>query len=187
MIYLSRSQVDAKFVEVREDQCVLQEVQILFPIRTFPKSFSSLTEALQWLHETEIKLTKKKAYQLLAQRAYPSIALLKKLEEKGFSKLVCEKVIEDFKEIGFLQDDDFWENLIRKEWARGYGPRYLEWKKKIPKAKIAAFITKEMQRQKIRELAKKFPSPKKAFQVLIRRGFDLDCMQGEIRNGSVCD
>jgi SOS response regulatory protein OraA/RecX len=180
VIYLLRSQVDPKVIEIWEGEIVLQEVEVLFPLRRFPSSFSSLESALKWLQEIEAKLAKAKAYRLLGMRSYPSIALLQKLEEKGFSKRVSETVVEELKARGLLQDDDFWTRLIEREFQRGYGPRYLEWKKGAPAAKIREMITETMQRKKIRELLKKFSSPQKAAQALMRRGFDLDCIRKEI-------
>ncbi len=180
MIHLLRSRVDPRIVEIQEEQTVLQEVEVLFPLQKFPNSFPSLESALKWLREIEMKLAKAKAYRLLAMRSYPSTSLLQKLEEKGFSKRISEKVIDELKALGYLLDDDFWHRLIEREFQRGYGPRYLEWKKKAPRAKIREMITESMQRKKIRELLKKFSSPKKAAQALIRRGFDLDCIRKEV-------
>jgi SOS response regulatory protein OraA/RecX len=167
-------------VEIREGQAVLQEVEVLFPLRHIPSFFPSLESVLKWLREIEMKLAKARAYRLLTMRSYPSIALFQKLEEKGFSKAVSEKVIDELKSLGYLQDDDFWSRLIEREFQRGHGPRYLEWKKKAPREKVRAMITESMQRKKIRELLKKFSSPKKAVQALVRRGFDVDCIRKEV-------
>jgi SOS response regulatory protein OraA/RecX len=185
VIYLLRSQIDSRWIEIREGQNVLREVEVLFPLRKFPRSFSSLEAALNWLSEIELKLAKAKAYRLLSMRSYPSAMLLEKLEQKGYSRSVSEKVIEALKTLGYLQDDDFWTRLIQREFQRGYGPRYLEWTKGAPAAKIRELITEEMQRKKIRELSKKFSSPQKAAAALARRGFDLNCILAilDLRSG----
>jgi SOS response regulatory protein OraA/RecX len=167
-------------IEIWEGQTVLQEIEVVFPIRKFPSSFPSLDSALKWLLGMEKKLAKVKATRLLAMRSYPSTVLLQKLEEKGFSKKISESVIEELKVLGYLQDDDYWTHLIQKEFQRGYGPRYLESKKKAPATKVREMITESMQRKKIRELLKKFSSPQKAAQALARRGFDLDCIRKEV-------
>ena len=180
MIYLFRSGIDPKIVEIREGEVVLQEVEIRFLIRKFPSSFFSLELALKWLREIEMKLAKAKAYRLLAIRSYPSDALLEKLEEKGFSKVVSEQIVGEFKTLGYIEDDSYWTNFIEREFQRGYGPKYLQWKKGAPAEKIRDLITPAMQQKKIRELAKKFPSPKKAAAALLRRGFDLDSIRKEI-------
>ncbi len=180
MIYLSRSLIDAKVVEIRQGQVVLQEVEVHFPLRKFPSSFSSIEAALEWLGQVEMKLAKAKAYRLLAMRSYPSTLLLQKLEKTGYSKRTSAKIVEELKELGYLQDEDYWTHLILKEFKRGYGPHYLEWKKGAPRAKVRELITESMQRKKIRELAKKFPSPQKAAQSLARKGFDLDCIRKEV-------
>jgi SOS response regulatory protein OraA/RecX len=177
VIYLFRSQIDPNIIEIREGESVLQEVEVLFTLRRFPSSFSSLESALKWLQEIEVKLAKGKAYRLLSMRSYPSNVLFEKLIEKRFSKRVVERIIEEMTAAGLLQDEEYWTRLIEREFQRGYGPRYLQWKKGAPEAKLRAMITDEMQRKKIRELLKKFPCPKKGAQALARRGFDLNCIR----------
>lgn len=177
MIYLFRSQIDPKIIEIREGEIVLQEVEILFTLRKFPSRFPSLESALKWLQEIEVKLTKNKAYRLLSMRSYPSDLLHEKLIEKKFSRHVVEQVVEELKQAGLLQDEEYWTRLIEREFRRGYGPRYLQWKKGAPEAMLRAMITDAMQKKKIRELMKKFSCPKKGMQALARRGFDLSCIR----------
>jgi SOS response regulatory protein OraA/RecX len=180
VIYLKKSQIDSRFLEIREGNKVLREIEVLFSLRRFPKSFPSFDLALAWLKKIETKLAKAKAYRLLAMKNYPSELLLDKLVIKGFSKSVCEHVIKDLKALGYLDDEEYWESLIRTEFKKGHGPRYLEWKKRVPREKIRALISDEMLREKIRELLPRYPTIKKAVRALIQRGFDLECIRAEV-------
>jgi SOS response regulatory protein OraA/RecX len=110
------------------------------------------------------------AFRLLSMRNYHSGVLGRKLESKGFSKEICEKVIEECKRLGFLKDDEF----ILREFRRGYGPRYIEFKLRVSRQKVRELISREMQREQILKMAKKLGSREKAMRALQRRGFDLD-------------
>lgn len=113
---------------------------------------------------------RKSAFRLLSMRNYHSKVLARKLETKGFSKEIIEKVIADCKRLGFLKDDDF----ILKEFRRGYGPRWIEFKLRVSKQEVRELITRQMQREKIGELKKKLGPSEKSMRTLQRRGFDID-------------
>ncbi|PIS02028.1 MAG: hypothetical protein COT85_07770 [Chlamydiae bacterium CG10_big_fil_rev_8_21_14_0_10_42_34] len=118
----------------------------------------------------DYSVARKKAFRLLSMRTYHSTVLFRKLEEKGCSKEVCEKVIQDCKRLGFLKDDEVILSLHR----RGYGPRYIEFKLRLPRQEVRALITRSMQKEKVLELKSKLGSKEKAMRTLQRKGFDLD-------------
>lgn len=118
----------------------------------------------------EYVLARKAAFRLLNMRNYHSAVLLRKLELKGFSKEVCEKVVQDCKRIGFIKDED----AILREFRRGYGPRYIEFKLQLDRKEVRDLITRQMQREKMLELAKKLGTRERAMRTLQRRGFDFD-------------
>jgi SOS response regulatory protein OraA/RecX len=103
-------------------------------------------------------------------RNYYSAALQKKLEQKGFSRPVSERVVADCKRLGFLKDDEF----ILAQFRRGYGPRYIEFKWRVSRPTVRALISRSMQREKILQLLPKLGPREKAMRALQRRGFDLD-------------
>jgi SOS response regulatory protein OraA/RecX len=107
---------------------------------------------------------KKYAFRLLSMRNYHSRALFRKLESKGYSKEICEQVVAECKRLGFLQDEGF----VLQELRRGYGPRYIEWKWQLERGEARRVISREMQREQIARFAKK------GARALQRRGFDLD-------------
>lgn len=117
---------------------------------------------------------RKVAFRLLAMRSYHSVKLRKKLEEKGFGAEECERVIEECKRLGFLQDEEWERCAILREFRRGYGPRYIEMKLRLSRQKVRELVTREMQRERIGELIKKLGSREKAMRSLQRRGFDFD-------------
>lgn len=110
------------------------------------------------------------ALRLLSMRNYHSAVLMRKLEMKGCPKDVCERVIAYCRRLGFLKDDD----AILREFRRGYGPRYIEFKLQVSRQEIRGLITREMQKEKILQLMPKLGEREKAFRTLQRRGFDLD-------------
>ena len=96
--------------------------------------------------------------------------LQRKLERKGCSKEICERVIEDCKRIGLFNDED----AILRELRRGYGPRAIECKLQLSREEVRRAITRDMQRQRIAEWRAQSASREKAIRALQRRGFDLD-------------
>lgn len=121
----------------------------------------------------ELQSARKAAFRLLAMRSYHSAKLRDKLEKKGFSPAICEEVIGECKRLGYLQDEEYEERAILREFKRGHGPRYIEAKLSYSRQKIRALVTGEMQKERILQLAAKLGPREKAIRALQRRGFDL--------------
>lgn len=173
MIQLVRSIVDPKWVEIQENGVVLQEIEVLFKLWKIPKSFSSQEEVVEWLHKTEHKQAKNRAYRLLSGRSYPSTILKKKLKEAGYAEALCEQLIQELQLLGYIQDEDFWLSFVKAEFRKGNGPRLIELKGKMkgmPVHIVRTHISLEMQREKIKQLEKK------GFHSLLRKGFDSDLL-----------
>lgn len=113
---------------------------------------------------------KRYAFRLLSMRNYHSAVLFRKLSQKGAEDEVCEKVIAECRRLGFIKD----EEAILREFRRGYGPRYIEYKLRLSREEVRKIITRGMQREKIEELLPKLGEKQKALRALQRRGFDLD-------------
>ena len=175
MVILKRSVIDAKWVEIVDETGVIEEVEVRFALRRFPKKFASADEARSWIFDMERKLAKITAYRLLGMRNYSSHMLLSKLIHKGYSRAIAEGIIDELKTLGYLQDDEMIAAFIKREFHRGYGPRVIEMKlraKGLATTSLSSCITDSMQRTKIRELKQKWGA-KMSAQKLIRRGFDL--------------
>ncbi|MDE3045877.1 MAG: regulatory protein RecX [Verrucomicrobiota bacterium] len=187
MITLIRSEVDPKWVEVKENERVIEEVEVPFRLYRIPRDFSSVEEALRWLFDIEKKLVKGRAYRLLAARSYSSAALLQKLIEKGYRESICREMIDELQRLGYLQDESFLLQLIEREFRRGYGPLYIEMKVKskgLDPERVRILLTDARQLAMIRQLSAKLSrhSSQKKIQMLARRGFDLSLLLSEIES-----
>ena len=176
MTWLKRSEIEPNWIEIHSDEGIAEEIEIRFPLRRFPKRFTSVEQAKKWLQEIEKRLAKNKALRLLSARSYPSKMLKEKLAQKGYSDRVCEEVAAEL--CAYLCDDVYTKQMIEREFRRGYGPRYIEMKLKSKglRADVRAQITDEMQREKMVEMIRKLrarSTPQKMIQTLARRGFDL--------------
>lgn len=79
----------------------------------------------------------------------------------------------------FLNDDALTEQLIKKEFRKGHGPRYIEMKLRslgLSTENVRKSITLDMQKEMICKL-------KKSAASLQRRGFDLEAIY-EVLSGN---
>lgn len=188
---LKPSSVEKGIFEVLEKGSVVKELPISFlnPKVAIPPHFSSLEELEKWLAECEVKLARKKIYQLLNARSYPSVILRRKLRDLGYSASICERVLSEVKELGYVQDEQFLESSIESDFRRGYGPRYIEQKLKskgLSSNLVRQFITPERQREKISECRRKIKHTErsKIIRSLQQKGFDFEIILETIENFS---
>lgn len=184
-----RSAIDPTLLEVWHRGNCVQELVAAFKIRKIPSAFDSLEAIQKWLLETEWKSVRASAYRLLAMRNYPSVLLKQKLVDKGYSLSVCERIIDELMQAGYLQDEEFFRNAVLRELKRGYGPRYIEQKLRaqgMNQRRVREWISDQMQLLRIRELLLKVAigasrfARQKAIRNLQRRGFDLPLILQEI-------
>lgn len=180
MFILKQSSIDPKFFEIKEGNKVWEEVKILFPLKRFPSSFSSLEEVKTWLEKEEKKRAKSYALYLLNRKGYCSKQLLDKLSKKGFSFFVGKELIQRFTELGYLNDEDFYSLAIEREFQKGKGPRFIALKLQIPLEKVREKISFEREREKIVSFTKKEKLTKKLMGKFLRRGFDVQILQREL-------
>lgn len=177
-IRLCRSQIDPNWIEVREGEFLLQEIEAPFVLRRFPKGFQTQEEAVKWIIQMEWKLAKRRGYWLIAARSYSSCQLAQKLRQARYSESVVQGVVEELQRLGYVKDEDYAGRLIEQEFRRGKGPRWIERKlqsKGLDPSLVRVQITDAMQREKVRELALKFqhlPREKK-IKKLAALGFDF--------------
>ncbi len=179
---IRRSLIDPDLFEVWLNDDLLEEISAPFTIRKFPSSFDSLEAVIRWLQDKEWKLARYWGYRWLSQKNHSTVQMRRKLEQKRFSVSVCDRLIEELKRNGYLQDDAVAESAIFREWKKGYGPRYIEMKLRsqgLNGEKVREFITDEMQKEQIGRLISKFSKfsarseKQKSVRLLQRRGFDL--------------
>lgn len=182
-MYIKRSALEPDLFEVWDGEACIEEISASFPLKKWPKSFDSLEQIKLWLKEIEAKLARLTAYRLIAMRNYPGAVVLRKLQEKGYSESVSQTIVEELKRAGYIQDGEWIEQTVLREFRKGCGPRLIEMKlrsKGIASAQVRKLISPEMQREKIREILKKFPK-EKASRMLQRKGFDFDLILQEQR------
>jgi SOS response regulatory protein OraA/RecX len=110
------------------------------------------------------------ALRLLSMRSYHSAVLARKLERKGCGEEVIAQVLSDCKRMGFFNDDE----AILRELKRGYGPRAIEYKLQLERGEVRKIITREMQKEKIKEMLPRLGEREKAIRTLQRKGFDFE-------------
>jgi len=185
MVNLVRSSIDPRWLEVQENGQVVQEVEVHFPLYKIPRSFPSVEEALRWLRETERKQAKGRAYRLISSRSYPSTVLFEKLREKGYAEPLCQEIVQELQQLGYVQDEEFVVRMIEREFARGVGPRLIEMKiqcKGLKSDSVRQYISEARQKDMIRRLSSKLKlERRKKIQTLARKGFDLEILLNEIR------
>lgn len=182
-MYIKRSALEPDLFEVWDRDSCIDEIAAPFALKKWPKSFDSLEQIKTWLKETEAKLARFAAYRMIAMRNYPGAIVLKKLQEKRFSESISQTIVEELKRAGYIQDGEWTEQAILREFRKGCGPRLIEMKlrsKGIEAGQVRKLISSEMQREKIREILKKFPK-EKASRMLQRKGFDFELIMQEQR------
>jgi SOS response regulatory protein OraA/RecX len=115
-------------------------------------------------------VARKKAIRLLSMRNYHASLLARKLEQKGCPKEICERVIQDCRKMGFLDD----EQAILSELRRGWGPRAIAYRLQLEKSEVKKWIPREAQKNQIKKMLPKLGEREKAIRTLQRRGFDFD-------------
>ena len=173
-IYLVWSRFNPSWLELQQGDVVLAEKEILFPLRKVPTTpFSSLEEAQEWLVQKERKMAKNQALRVLSRQSLASTILQQKLEAKGYSPGICGEVVQSCQ--SYLSDEEYWPRIVERELARGYGPRWIVWKwksKGLPEHLVGILATPEKQNEGIRKIRAKLKDRKKAFRILLQRGFD---------------
>ena len=119
---------------------------------------------------TDYAKARKRAFWLLSRWQYHSCVLREKLKQKGFSSESVEKVIDDCKRFGFLNDKE----AILSQLRRGFGPRYIQYKFQISSNEVRDVITRDLQKERILDMRPKLGEKEKAIRTLLRKGFDFD-------------
>jgi SOS response regulatory protein OraA/RecX len=178
-ICLAWSQFNQTWVEVRKGEEVLEEIKVSFPLRKLPTvSFLSLDDARAWLLQKEHKMATNQALRCLARQAMASTILFQKLQAKGYAADVCKAVVESCKP--YFSDEQYWPRIVEKELAHGIGPRRITWKwkaKGLPEHLVEKIATPARQMEAIRRLGSKMKDRKKAFRILLQRGFDIEVVK----------
>ena len=75
--------------------------------------------------QTAVNDARRLALQLLARREFTFSELVDRLETKGCTRLVSQRVVQQLQEDGLQSDERFAEVFARSRMARGHGPMLL--------------------------------------------------------------
>ncbi len=154
------------------------------------KKFESEDKLDEWLIEIESKVAQKHAYFLLSYKNYPSHLLLQKLIDIGVRKDIAKKQIDECIKLGYVNDSELIEYLIKKEKTRGYGLRYIKLKllskhfnKQIVEVMLGKLLPEEEEKKNIIFFYNKLKNKKnkrQIYQSLLRKGFDAQLIRENI-------
>lgn len=143
--------------------------------------------------EKEWRLAKVFALKCLGRKSYHSQELKKLLAEYLINEAIIEEVIGECRQLGYLDDKDFIEGLLRREKGRKAGPRKILWKirhkgikdesveREMPETYPPEEQIEQMQKLIAGKYGKKdLTCPKerqKVWGALMRRGFSPDLIR----------
>jgi len=149
----------------------------------------SLEQLSNQFFSLEYRLAKQYAVRRLAAQSLPSAALKRALEERLVSESTTAKLIQEFCELGYINDQQWTESFVRHQVERKLGPRMIAQKlsrKGISKEFAAKALEKAnhpgQQQKALAHLLEtryrqrnlnNFKERQKVIASLIRRGFDL--------------
>lgn len=175
-LILKKSSINPKIFEVWDDQILLEEIEITFPLKEKIPAFNGIRELKKWLQEKEYKRAKNMALFSLAQRDYLTEELKQKLKSKGFSQKVIEELFQSLSEMKLLNDGHLLDRRIEKLLVKGKGPHYIAAKLGISFEEVSSRISLEQEqksRAKFLEKHKNKPT-NKLKALLFRHGFNPD-------------
>ena len=158
---------------------------------SLPQRFSSQKEVEVWFFEEEYKIGKNYLLYLLGKQDYLSTVLIRKFREKKFSADTYERLIDEFIDLGYIQDENLVIRMIKGEMAKDKGPiaTFAKLKAKGIDAKIIQnhlqkLMTNVYQKEKIEKHALKMRSKgfdeQKMLMRLYRLGFEIELIRASI-------
>lgn len=153
----------------------------LKPVQMHQKDFEEL------FFQTERQKAKEYLIRCLSMRSYFTHELLKKLTDLKISPNTIQALLEEFRRLGYLNDQDYLNQLIKSYQTRKFGPRVIYSKllmKGVPKAWIdEALGEMEENSEVLSDLIEKkkrllnledYKDRNKLIQFLLRKGFSYE-------------
>lgn len=160
---------------------------------SLPKYCDSLEEFSRLFDEAEYNMARQFVMRRLSAMSLPSTTIVRSLKQRLVSDSVIERVIENFKEVGYLNDEEWTKNFIRRQGEKKLGPRAIAQKltqkgfdrdvvDEAMEASEAGAGGEAAQREAIAALIKTrfkkrdltdFHEKQKVVAALARRGFDF--------------
>ncbi len=155
----------------------------------FPK-YSTLAEVETYLQTLEYKGAKNYALKRLSIKSQPSTEMEKALKERLVSEEIRNKIIDEFTQLGYLNDEEWIERFIRLQTIKRQGPKAIFQKLKakgLSDDSITALLeqhaTPELQQAQLLYLLKSkyksrdltdYKQKQKVIASLLRKGFDFE-------------
>ena len=147
----------------------------------------------------EYRMAKLYAYRRLAKKNQPSTELKQALVTRFVSEETASQIIQELRQKGYLNDEEWIETFVRYQLERRRGPRDIEMKlrsKGIPEELIEQVLkdldNSEDRKERIRELIQKkyhevdfsdFHQKQKVIAALSRRGYSVGEIHEVLRDG----
>lgn len=162
---------------------------------TLPKC-ASLEELEAILHNLEYKAAKNYAIKRLSIKSQPSTEMDKALKERLVPENIREKIIEEFTNLGYINDEEWIEGFIRVQMIKKIGPKAIQQKlqaKGISSESISHLLEKytspQTQQEQIQQLLNTryksrdltdYKQKQKVIASLLRKGFDYEVVRNTI-------
>ncbi len=153
-----------------------------------PLPFVPTREALiDTLNQLERQGARKYVFNKLARRSYPSAELEKLLIDRLVSEQTITSILNECKQNGYINDQEWTERFIAGQVRKGHGPHLIQ--QKLRAKGVSAQTPPDDQNQQIQTLLqtkyrnKDLKNPKERQKVtasLARRGFDFEAIRNEL-------
>lgn len=184
MIKIAIKKKEGIYCQIFLNDDVYREVPYSFYKKklAIPKIFPSIEQAKTYLNELDYQIGREYACFLLSKKAYLTVALRKKLNEKKFFNTTIDQIEQEFLKLGYLNDLNLLTMLIEKE-SKKKGKRATFYKlkslgldSKFFGPLLEKLYSNEDQVKVIRQIIdkKKSQTPQALYLTLARKGFDHD-------------
>jgi regulatory protein len=117
-------------IYVDDQQWRIADKTILGKKPELPTECMSLPELEKWYETLEYRGAKRYAYKRLSLRNTPSFELNNLLTSKLVSEKICQKVIQELVELGYVNDQDWAQAFIKHHSDKKKGPKAIAYKLK---------------------------------------------------------
>lgn len=162
-----------------------------------PRHVSTLEELSVWFEKEELRLVKQYVLKRISIKNYHSLELYHNLAERLVSEHNAKSVIQEFKRLGYINDNDWMESFIKGQMNKKMGPRAILMKirsKGIPIEAATQFMDQydspELRLERLEALIGRryrtrslteFSDRQKVIAALIRKGFQVEDIRKAIQ------
>ncbi|MEC7839932.1 MAG: regulatory protein RecX [Chlamydiota bacterium] len=169
---------------------------------SFPESIQSMEELEEYFNLQEFKLAKNYALRKLTKRSYVSMELIRQLKKVLVTDDCVNHIIDKCVEYGFIDDNQWVQNFIRREVRSKHGTALIKQKLRqkgvddeLIESGFNSLDTEGEQREQITRLLRTrfrarnlldFKEREKTIGALVRRGYEVNLIR-EVINSCVSE